>query len=217
MSDFLSRWAASVLLAAALGSFGYWAGDHNRNNAWLARQALVERNYRLALETEVLRSNDAAHRLILAQQALQTNYSTLEGQFNDLRARGPLVTFRPGICTDAAPARGAAAVAGVAQAAAQPGSAPPTQAVAPAGVAAAGVGLTFGAVWMWNSALAGADTPAGACGAADTASAACAVDAGVDLDAAWSNHITNAQTCAEDRLRHQRLIDYITTAQGTAP
>lgn len=64
---------------------------------------------------------------------------------------------------------------------------------------------------MWNSALTGTDTPAGACGAADTAAEACALDAGITLDAAWANHIANAKTCVEDRLKYQRLIDFVTT------
>jgi hypothetical protein len=41
-----------------------------------------------------------------------------------------------------------------------------------------------------------------------------AADAGVSIAAAWANHTANAQACAADRLRHQRLIDYI-EAQGT--
>ena len=63
---------------------------------------------------------------------------------------------------------------------------------------------------MWNSALAGADHPAGACGLADTSKAACDADAGVTLAEAWANHALNARLCAEDRLNHQRLIDYLT-------
>ena len=188
----MTRTLAIVLLLLAWGATGYWAGDKNRNNAWLAKQAVAERKAHQAYETEVKRGNKAALQSIADQQALQKSYSTLEEKFNELRAHSPLVVYRNN---------------GVAGPAAQPPQA------LPGTDAGAAVGLSLGAVWVWNSALAGADTPAGACGAADTAAPACALDAGVSLDAAWANHIANAQTCAQDRLRHQRLIDFITTGQ----
>jgi hypothetical protein len=62
---------------------------------------------------------------------------------------------------------------------------------------------------MWNSALAGSDQPSGACGLADPASPACAAQTGITLDDAWDNQAVNAQQCAEDRLNHQNLIDYL--------
>lgn len=197
----MTRPLVIVFLLLAWGGTGYWVGDKNRNNAWLAKQAVAERKARQAFEAEVKRGQDAALQSIAEQQALQKNYSTLEGKFNELLARGPLVVVRRA---------GGAGNAGAAQTPALPGGAPPAQAVAPIDAdAAAGLGLNFGAVWMWNSALTGADTPAGACGAADTAAPACALDSGISLDAAWANHIANAKTCAEDRLRHQRLIDFV--------
>ena len=73
--------------------------------------------------------------------------------------------------------------------------------------------LNLGAVWLWNSALTGSDAPpAGACrvdAATGQATAACAEDAGLDLTDAWANQAANARACADDRLRHQRLIDYL--------
>lgn len=63
---------------------------------------------------------------------------------------------------------------------------------------------------MWNSALTGADQPAGACSAADPSEAACAADAGISIEDAWRNHAVNARQCAEDRANHQALIDFIT-------
>lgn len=73
--------------------------------------------------------------------------------------------------------------------------------------------LTLGAVSLWNSALAGADVPAGACGADDPTSPACATDSGLDLQDAWRNHAANAASCAEDRARYQRLIEYLQRRQ----
>ena len=63
---------------------------------------------------------------------------------------------------------------------------------------------------MWNSALTGTDQPAGACGAANTATPACAAATSLTTADAWDNHTFNAQLCAEDRLAHQRLIDFLT-------
>lgn len=211
MSDFLARWAASVLLAAALGGFGYYAGDHNRNNAWLAKQATQERLAGEALEAEVQRSQAAAAQSIKSQQALQQSYATLETKFSELTLRGPIVVFHAGHSGSGAGDQRADSVAGVEpdQATVVPDSS--------GGDGHSGLDLSFGAVWVWNSALAGVDTPAGACGAADTAAETCAAGSGVSIEAAWANHVANAQTCASDRLRHQHLIDYITAAQGTAP
>lgn len=62
---------------------------------------------------------------------------------------------------------------------------------------------------MWNSALAGADQPAGACGLADPAAPACAAATPLTVEDAWDNHTTNARLCAEDRLNHQNLIDFL--------
>ena len=213
--SFPTSWPVIALLFLAWGGAGYWAGDHNRNNAWLAKQAVVERKAHDAFEAEVKRGQDAATKSITDQQALQNSYSTLEDQFNELRKRGPLVVFRsnavrsaPGAQHSDSPAVGASG-ASAAQTPAQPGGALPAPSLAPADVDAAGIGLTLGAVWVWNSALTGTDSPAGACGAADTAAPACALDSGLGLEAAWANHAANAKTCALDRRRHQRLIDFL--------
>jgi hypothetical protein len=73
--------------------------------------------------------------------------------------------------------------------------------------------LTLGAVWLWNAALAGqADLAAAACrvdAATGQADPACSQSSGLDLDAAFANHAANAASCAADRARHQRLIEYL--------
>ena len=213
MNEFLARWAASVLLAAALGGFGYWAGDHNRNNAWQALQTAQAQLAGEALLAEAQRSQAAATQSIKEQYALQDSYSTLEDKFNELNRRGPLVVFRSGGGLGPAGGCGGGAAVG----------AVPGQDAGVAGVGGyrvggnAGIDLSLGAVWVWNSALAGTDAPAGACGAADTTAEACAAASGIPLEAAWANHVENAKSCAIDRLRHQHLIDFLTAAQGTAP
>jgi hypothetical protein len=198
-----------VILIALLAAGSYWAGDHNRNNAWLAKQAVQERAARVALEAEVQRSNAAAARASADQAALQTSYSNLEGKFNALISRGPLMVVRNSAVRLAADSALPGAV---------PAAAPrpePALAASAADVPDTGYGLSLGAVWVWNSALVGADSPAGACSAADPAAATCASDSGLGLADAWANHAINAHACATDRLRHQQLIDYLTTK--TAP
>lgn len=193
-------WLVGPVLVLLVGGAGYLAGDYDRNNAWLAKQALVERQAHAAYEAEVQRGQAAASKSIAKERAMQTSFETLEVKFDELRKRAPLVVYRPGapaIQTTQGGAQpsvtGAGADAGTVAGA--PGGAP---------------GLTLAAVWMWNSALAATDMPAGACGAADTATEACAADSGIDLAAAWANQAMNAKTCALDRLRHQQLIDYLT-------
>lgn len=199
-------WSAALVLLLATGAGGYWAGDHNRNNAWLARMLVQERASAQALQAEMARALGVQQAAQRQQQALQDSYATLEGKFNEFKQRGPLVVVRDrgGV---AAGAVAAGTVAAAAPGAPAPGAAGP----ALAGAADAGVGLSLGAVWVWNSALLGADTPAGACSAADTASAACATDSGLGVADAWANHSANAASCALDRLRQQQLIDYLSS------
>lgn len=72
--------------------------------------------------------------------------------------------------------------------------------------------LSLGAVSLWNSALAGVDVPAGACRLDDATEGACAAGAGLRLEDAWRNHALNAQLCAEDRARYERLIEFVRTS-----
>lgn len=65
---------------------------------------------------------------------------------------------------------------------------------------------------MWNGQLTGVDATAGACGLAGAtkgADAACAEGSGLTLGDAWDNHAANSKTCAADRQRYQRLIDFL--------
>lgn len=207
----LNAIAVSALLSLAMSGASYWMGDHNRNNAWLAKQLTQERAYHEAVQVEARRGQAAAAQSINEQQALQKSYATLESKFDALTRRGPIVVYRAGNGSSGACGERVDAAAG----------GKPDQAANVPGSGSAGgafdLDLSLGAVWVWNSALAGTDTPAGACGAADTSPEACAAGSGISLEAAWANHAANAQTCASDRLRHQRLIDFISAAQGTAP
>jgi hypothetical protein len=198
-------WGLALLLWLATVAGGYWAGDHNRNNAWLATQAVQQRAANKALQDEAARSQAAQQKYITSSTALQNSYATLESKFNELTLRGPIVVFRDrrGGINAVGGLAGPVATGASDQAAVLPAGA------GLAGTADAAVGLSLGAVWMWNSALLGSDTAAGACSAADTASAACAVDSGLGLADAWANHFENARSCAADRLRQQQLIDFV--------
>ena len=205
---------AALLFAASMAA-SYWAGDHNRNNAWLAKELLATQQAKAALEAEVARGEKASISFTAEYLAMESTFTKLEGKFNELRTNGPLVVYR----TRVPGAGSAGALAGSdGSTAIEP---PPAGHSAPPGTDGAALGqpgrnagpdvsLSLGAVWLWNSALTGRDTPAGACSAADTAAPACALDAGLGLEAAFANHAENARLCAQDRLHHQRLIDYIT-------
>lgn len=215
MNKLFPTWWIVPLLVLLWGALGFYGGFQYSDNAWQARQAQQLRAQTQALQAEQLRSQAAARQSNQEQQALQKSYTVLKEKFDAFTSRGPLVVWRNGasaVCDTGAVPGG---VPGGAVAPGQPpGHGPASNSSPDVGAA---ISLSAGAVWMWNSALAATDTPAGACGAADPTSPACAVDAGVSIAAAWANHTANAQTCAADRLRHQRLIDYISAAQGTAP
>lgn len=210
LSGALAYWRVALLVL--LCGLCFWAGDRNRNNIWAAKQALVQHQQAMAFAAEVQRAQEAARQSINAQMALQSNYESLEGKFDEAKRHSSLVVLRGGAaCADSGGGTGggvAGAAGGAKAAVAASAAVAATAAVSDVG-GAGDVRLTAAAVWMWNSALSGADTPAGACGAADPTSAACAADTGLGLDAAWANHTANAKSCALDRLRHQQLIDYL--------
>lgn len=190
MSPVARALAALVLLLIAAGA-GYWAGDRQRDNAWQAKQTQVVRDAHQKYQEEVKRGNEAAGHFLAELGQQEDRYAGLEIKFEALRKRVPLLV-PPAASQAPAPAAGGAAAA------------PPlciNFLVRPE--------LSLAAVWMWNSALAGTDVPAGACGADAATEEACAAGAGLSIADAWANHTVNAQSCAADRLRLERLIDYL--------
>lgn len=208
---------ALPLLLALVALASAWMGG--RQTALRSCEAQASRLAAKAQKTfvqEVQRGDVAVQQLDASKVALQTRYDTLERTTLELRKTTPLVVLPDLGVLDMAER---ADLRGVASGRA-PGEidqlSPDAHGTTPAGEPVASGGdragqpvLTRGAVWMWNAALAGADLPAGACSALDTSPEACAVDAGLGLEAAWDNHAVNAQSCALDRLRHQALIDYL--------
>lgn len=195
-----------VMLAIAVASYGY--GAHVTDNAWRAKQAAAERQQAAKYQAEVARADDAAAAYLQEHRDQEDRYETLDDQFKALRKRLPLTL-------PAVPAH--VAVASAADAAASPAPAPADGAEAGERLElrrsdSALPRLSLGAVWMWNSALAGRDVAARACDAAAAAAgaeAACAQDSGLDVEDAWANQQDNARSCARDRQRYRSLIEYL--------
>lgn len=190
----MSRAFAILLLCLALVGGGYYWGHTASDNNHAAAQLKTEREEFNQFKREVGRGQQASLDLQTAHATLNSNYDQLQEAFHAYKKRAPIL------------ARPSAAIVVTAA----------TLGQCPEPPAAPEPGLSAGAVWMWNSALAGQDRPVGACGLADPSEAACATDTGLSLQDAWANHTLNARLCAEDRQRHQHLIDYIRQGQQHA-
>jgi hypothetical protein len=189
-----ARILAAVLLVIALVTGGYRWGAHATDNAWQAKEAKRLQAEADARESEIRRGEKASRALQAELQQQAITNDELTKAFHDYKKRNPILAPRRAIvAAPAAPAGGGEAA----------------QASCDSGAAGTDPGITLGAVWMWNSALYNRDTPAGACGLADQSEGACAADSGVSLEDAWDNQALNARLCAQDRLRHQRLIDFL--------
>jgi hypothetical protein len=202
VKDFLAQVVLAAMLCAS--TFGY--GYHRGHAADQAAHAKAEREAHKRFVDEIDKGREASRAYASDFTRLTTTFRTLQGQFHELSTRVPLVARRPG---GAAPGRRVAAVASEQAQPAAPDIATGAEAPQNLDSVAPDPGLSAAAVWMWNSALAARDVPAGACGAADTSEAACAVDTGLPLTAAWDNHAANAEACAANALGQQRLIDYL--------
>ena len=205
MSTIALRWLAGLAVFAAVFAAGYWRGDVARDNAWQALTAKTERAAATQYRAEVARGDKAVGDLRTFTRAQTERYTQLTGAFNDLRRnRIPLAIDQAARIACNAALDGAGA----------PGLRTPDGSGA---AGDSGLRLSAGAVWMWNSALAGSDQPVNTCGLADPAAPACAVETSITLDDAWDNHTGNAQACAENRLAHQRLIDFVQQREGVKP
>lgn len=210
MSTIALRWLAGLAVFAGVFAAGYWRGDVARDNAWMAQNLQIERAAAQKYQAEVVRGDKAVGAYAVESQTLQTQFIDLTEKFHALRKRIPLVAKSAARVPDGDASFGRAGAC----------SSPPLVQPAAAGrddAVDAGPALTAGAVWMWNSALAGSDQPANTCGLADPTAPACAVETSVTLDDAWDNHTGNAQACAENRLAHQRLIDFVQQREGVKP
>jgi PAS domain-containing protein len=185
-----ARALALLLAALFLVATGYRVGVRSTDNDWKARQAETERaaNTKFVRNTEI--GIEAATDAITEQRAQETRYADLAKRHAALRKRMPLVVAAPLPAPQPGPI-------------AAQGSVP----------LPAGPELSGGAVWLWNSALVGhPDVPPHSCGADGAigdADPSCAQGAGLTVDDAWDNHTENAQSCARDRARYERLKAYL--------
>ena len=189
-----ARLLIALASALALVGGGYWWGHTATDNAWQAQHAKALEAERAETAKETARADQAAANYLTEHLDQEDRYAALYAVYNVLRRRAPLVAVRPAV---------AHAVASAAPADA-PGACADLLDRDPA--------LTLAAVRMWNGALTGADQAAGACGpagATEGSDAACAQGSGLTLDDAWANHAANAQACAADRQRYQRLIEFL--------
>jgi hypothetical protein len=193
-----------LLTIIAVFFLGFSQGAKHNEAKWVASQAIAERSARAEYDAGVQRGQQASAAVLADKRVLQAQFDDLTEKYHALSKHTPLVSLRRS-CP--------AGSLGASPAGHQPSDTPqalPSYPVAESGAAGdAAPLLTAGAVWVWNSALTGADQPTGACSAANPTAATCAVETSLTLDDAWSNHIANAKACAENRLAHQRLIDFI--------
>ena len=192
----------AVLLAAGCG---YRWGRSDADAAAALRIARANAEAAATTRAAEARADTAAAAYLTEHLEQESRYAELQKRDSQLARRGvPLIAHAP---VAACPAGGAAAPAG-----SEPSA--PAAVVAVVPVAVADPELTRRAVWMWNSALVGADVPSGACGLAGGAAGAgaagaCAEPAGVSVEDAWANHTVNAESCAADRARYRRLIQVL--------
>lgn len=201
--------AAVLLFTGGIGVGHHWASvkaDAARTKA--ADKALAD--YQRGVE-----EGNAVATAVREQLAEKGRYmAKLEERLN----RAPLITVSPTrtghpAAACAVPGGGAADLSGHGLTAGSEPLAGQQPLDHPGDAGSADPVLSLAAVSLWNSALAGADVPAGACRSDDPTSAACAAGSGITLYEAWQNHAANAFACAADRARHQGLIDFITRRQ----
>lgn len=210
MKAFLTELVVACVAVLLVLALVFHLGRRTERDVWLAEKAKAEAQARTDYEAEVKRGQAAAADSLVFQRNLELKYADLQTRFDSVRQSVPLALPRPGNCAVAVAATGARA--GTDTTATTQG-----RIELPADDAGAVPGLTLAAVWVWNSTLAGENVPAGACGADAATSqpdAACAEAAGLDIEDAWRNHAVNAQSCAADRARHQRLIDFLTEREA---
>jgi hypothetical protein len=213
------KWlGAGALVAYAVISI-YGAGADANESNWLKKQAAQQQADLAERDRLAVVARAAAEYAIEEDRRAAERKQYLTGVMNHARKQFPLVqshsveradSVRPVCDSDGA-------VAQIPEHEAAVGNQPLLQ---PYAASAPNADLTFGAVWLWNAALSGqAAAPAGACRVDATtgqANPACATRSGLTLDDAWDNHAANATACAQDRARHQRLIDFLNPIPPTS-
>ena len=73
--SFPLSWSVGLVLIPAWWGAGYWAGDYNRNNAWLAKQTMAERQAKDELQ-EAQNRGDSLSAKLLRQEDLIIKFKT---------------------------------------------------------------------------------------------------------------------------------------------
>lgn len=194
-------------LAMLLALAGLWAGY---SLATTQAEAATARQLQKQAEqfAKAVKAGEADAAALREQLGLQGRYTATLMERSAHAA--PLALVHPPLRAAAAQPQCAGQAVPALEATAAAGQPPATE---PAQPASADVVLSLAAVSLWDSALAGHDVSVGACRADDPASAACAAESGLALEHAWANHRRNAASCAEDRARHQALINHLQARQ----
>ena len=76
--SFPMSWSVGLVLMLAWGGTGYYAGDHNRNNAWLAKQTIAERQAKEQLQAAQARGDTLSSELLQQQNLLEWAYNNFD-------------------------------------------------------------------------------------------------------------------------------------------
>jgi hypothetical protein len=224
-AGFISASLVQWLGIAALMAFGLWlifdAGRDVNEAKWLKKESARLQVEQAEKDRIAKLGQHAAAYEIQEQIRAAERQAHLTGVMQHARSQFPLVTGYSRGSVSAAIDPHLVCAGGVRQPVDQlAGAAPAPEKIVVVPVPSdPDAELTLGAVWLWNAALTGqTDRAADSCrvdGATGQADPACAQPSGLDLDAAFANHAANAASCAADRARHQRLIDYLNSLSPT--
>jgi len=105
-------WLIAPLLALATAAGGYWAGDHNRNNAWLALQAQAQIKANADLQAAQVRGDRLSNALLASERQIDQQRGEIHHALNQATIGRPclngaalrLLQSSPGISVDRLPA-----------------------------------------------------------------------------------------------------------------
>lgn len=115
------NFAPALLWALSISACAYFAGDHQRNNAWLAKQGVAERDARVALQVAQARGDRLSNALLSAERQIDQQRTEIQHALNKTTRGSPCLngaTLRvlkqaPGIVVSSVPQpTGSAAAAG---------------------------------------------------------------------------------------------------------
>jgi len=133
-------WLVTPLLALAMAAGGYWsgyrAGDHNRDNAWLALQAQAQAQAHADLQAALARGDRLSNTLLTAEHQISQLRTEVHHALNKTTSGRPclngptvrLLNQASGLAASKLPAATGSAAAGGATVATDPGDSAPDDA-----------------------------------------------------------------------------------------